>query len=121
MKSNTISMCILWFAMMVMGIAEIFFAKLASNEFYVISSAAITMFLILIWFIEDSRNINHQPSMLLKVFVVFFPFIAIPYYLVRYKGWRRTFRSMSVFFGWVLLYFVVMLLATLILEHVALV
>lgn len=42
------------------------------------------------WFIQDAKEIGLKPSKALRIGVLVGASLCIPYYLIRYKGWRRA-------------------------------
>ena len=50
-----------------------------------------------IWFVEDAKVLGLNPSKALRVGVVTGASICIPYYLLRYKGFKRSMHSVSKF------------------------
>ena len=99
MKRSTLLLLAFWAIMLGFGLIELLNESVSNNEAYIAISSILTMFIILVWFVEDAREINHTPSLLLKLGVVFLCFISVPYYLIRYKGWKRSLRSFITFLG----------------------
>ena len=42
------------------------------------------------WFIQDAKDIGVRPSKALQFGVIVGASLCVPYYLVRYKGWKRS-------------------------------
>lgn len=61
------------------------------------------------WFLADAHDSKYNTSFDLKVCVFIFNVIAIPYYLIKYKGWHRAFISFVKFFIFLVLQLVVVL------------
>ncbi len=104
MKNSTIYMLVFWLAMFIFGYLDFVFENSKFNGSYYLVSMFISVFFMFVWFIEDSRQINVQPSNTLKILVVAVGFLVIPYYLVKYKGWHKSLISFSKFTGFLLLY-----------------
>ena len=52
-----------------------------------------------IWFIEDAKELGIIPSKALMIGVIAGASISIPYYLLRYKGFKRSLLSAGKFAG----------------------
>lgn len=52
-----------------------------------------------IWFIEDAKELGMIPSKALTFGIVIGASICIPYYLLRYKGLKRSLFSLGKFVG----------------------
>ena len=66
---------------------------------YVISTLAILIFFVFIWFLADAANIGFKPSTGLKIAVIAFAVAAIPYYRFRYTGFKKGMLFIGKFFG----------------------
>ena len=66
---------------------------------YVLIQIPVLMFFTFAWFVTDARNLDIQPSYGLKIGVVFLSIIFIPFYLVKYKGWKKSLVSFGKFFA----------------------
>jgi hypothetical protein len=62
------------------------------------------------WFMADAAEINLKPSYALKMGIVAFGYIALPYYLIRYKGWLRGFMAIAKFLVYLFAYFFISVL-----------
>ena len=63
----------------------------------------INTFIVLAWFLADSKESNYYPKRYFKILVLLFSYIVIPYYLIKVKGWRRAGVAFSKFFVYSLL------------------
>jgi len=61
--------------------------------------AVVSVSLMFVWFLLDSRERSKKISLVLKVAVVVLPVFAIPYYKVKYDGWLPAVRFTGVFFA----------------------
>ena len=66
---------------------------------YIFSSLAILVFLLFAWFLADADRIGFKPSTGLKIAVIAFAVIAIPYYRFRYTGFKKGMLFIGKFFG----------------------
>jgi hypothetical protein len=82
---------------------------LADYPFSVLTSFCLS-FIMFAWFMADSEEINLRPSYGLKVAIVAFAYLALPYYLIRYKGWSRGVIAIAKFFVYLFAYFFVAIL-----------
>ena len=77
------------------------FNALFHAEINLIASQLLTVVMVYaasyIWFVEDAKVLGQKPSKALVVGVVTGASICIPYYLLRYKGFKRSVLSVSKF------------------------
>lgn len=66
---------------------------------YLIISTLVILFIMFAWFVTDAKETGIKPSIWLKIGVIFIALIFIPYYLVKYKGWNRSYKSFALFFA----------------------
>ena len=67
-----------------------------AGNYYLGTTLAATA-LVLGWFLADSSELGVKTSPLLKTGVVALAIVAVPYYLLRYKGWRQSLKSFGIF------------------------
>lgn len=90
MKKCTSTMYLFWFVMLVFNYTDIYFLGSRYEVIYFASTALITVFLVFSWFLSDAGENDVIPSTGLKLGVIVIPFITIPYYLLKYKGLKRS-------------------------------
>ena len=54
-------------------------------------------FSLLFWFLADAKSINYKPSKAFQYGVILTSFISVPYYLLKYKGIKRSLLSFLLF------------------------
>ena len=92
-----------WALMVLFGYLDILFGNSEYWNEYSVTSMLICTAAIFLWFLEDAKEIGKKPTIALKIGVVVAAIIAIPYYLLRYKGWRRSVASFAKFAGFTLM------------------
>jgi hypothetical protein len=80
------------------------------NYPYSVLTSICLSFTMFAWFMADAKEINLNPSYELKVAIVAFGYISLPYYLIRYKGWLRGLKAIAKFIVYVFAYFFVVVL-----------
>jgi len=80
---------------------------------YALVSTITLLFLMFAWFISDARELGIKPSAGLKLGVILAGVIFIPYYLVKYKGRQRSYKSFITF----LAFLIPLILYTLLFEY----
>jgi hypothetical protein len=109
MKKNKLYLLLFWVSVLAMDLIELFFTVDSSElSAYSIVTTFILSFIMFAWFMADAEEIGLTPSYGLKVAVVTLSFAALPYYLIRYKGWARGLFSMLKFALIALVYFAFM-------------
>jgi hypothetical protein len=109
MKKSKKLMLVFWVTAILLDLAEFFYASDSSDlNPYAVASTFVLSFIMFAWFIADADDIRHKPSYGLKLAIVSLSFLAIPYYLIRYKGWGRALLSMTRFVLILFIYFAVM-------------
>lgn len=86
-----------------------FISPQTSYQFSVLASICLS-FTMFAWFMADAQEIKLKPTYSLKVAIVAFGYIALPYYLIRYKGWLSGLGSIAKFFVYLFGYFFVAVL-----------
>ena len=66
---------------------------------YILSSTAILLFSLFAWFLADADEIGFKPSTGLKIAVLLFSAIAIPYYRFRHTGFKKGMFFIAKVFG----------------------
>lgn len=80
-----------------------------NDPFSVFTSVTLS-FIMFAWFMADAAELNLKPSYGLKVAIVAFGYFALPYYLIRYKGWVRGCLAMIKFLVYLFAYFFIAIL-----------
>lgn len=104
MKSSTTWMFAFWGVMFIFGAVDHVFIESSFVQVYYLSSVLVVTLFMLTWFLVDAKELGHKPSTGLKIGVVAIGFLAIPYYLLKYKGSARAFVSFSKFLGFLVVY-----------------
>lgn len=104
MKKSTILMYVVWLAMLAIYFIDPFFRGYKFENVYFVSTSLVLTFLIFYWFVTDASEMQITPSAGLKIGVIAVAFMALPYYLIRYKGFKRSLLSFVKFFGFVALF-----------------
>ncbi|MGF1723950.1 hypothetical protein [Photobacterium nomapromontoriensis] len=162
MKINTVLMCVIWAVVITLGIVDEHFREIRGNYVYMFSLSVAFIILIYSWFVFDARTIHYTPSGKLKLVVLMFLIIAVPYclippygfvipylisssimasfyfkpsyelnlifvllllmavcfFFVKYKGFRRSVGSFIIFIGWLLLYLSVITITNVVIKYV---
>ena len=66
-------------------------------------TAILSVAIIFLWFILDSRARKIPTSSALKAAVIVVPFIGVPYYKFKYFGWKDGFKFLTIFLTLLLL------------------
>lgn len=103
MKKSVILMYVFWLVVLAIQIIDIYVFGSKSNNIYDAITLFIMAFFIYYWFITDAGELNIIPSAGLKVSVVLIAFVALPYYLLKYKGFKRTLISFSKVAGFIII------------------
>jgi len=72
-------------------------------NYYLISTIILTL-IAFTWFLADANDLNYTPSTLLKIGVIAAGIFVLPYYIIKFKGWRRSMVSFGKVFVFILLY-----------------
>jgi len=104
MKNNTKFMFVFWGVLMVIAYLDHLFVGGKFESGYNLITIAIAAFFMFAWFLYDARENQIDPSPLLKISVVAFGFIAVPYYLFRYKGIKKAGFGVLKFVGLLMVY-----------------
>ena len=98
-RKSTILMLVFWVTIVLTTAFTAHFqaeiSQVSSQLLMIIFTYAATY----IWFIEDAKELGLVPSKALMVGVITGASISIPYYLLRYKGFKRTLLSAGKFTG----------------------
>jgi hypothetical protein len=98
-QRSTILMFVFWVSVVVTTAFTALFQaeinQLSSQLLVIIFTYAATY----IWFIEDTKELGLIPSKVLTIGVITGASICIPYYLLRYKGLKRSLLSVGKFAG----------------------
>jgi hypothetical protein len=105
-NGSTLWMFAFWAVVFVSGLLDHVFMSGPHAQIYFLAAMLTTTVFMFGWFVTDASEMGRRPSWGLKVAVLMFGFIAIPYYLLRYKGPRRTLLSISKFSAFLLVYLV---------------
>ena len=96
--------CVFWAVLFLMATVDVFIASSTTVDenfgwilIYRLAQVVITPLLALVWFTADAEEQNHHPSTLFRVFVLLLGALAIPIYLLRVKGVKRTLLSFGMF------------------------
>jgi hypothetical protein len=99
LRKNTILMFIFWITVIVTStFTARFHAEISlfnSQLLIIVFTYAATY----IWFIEDAKELGLAPSKALTIGVIISGSICVPYYLLRYKGFKRSLYSLGKFVG----------------------
>lgn len=113
MKKSHKILLLFWGTAICLKLIGLFFVtSISSENIFSTLNTFLLSFLLFAWFMADAQEINLKPSYGLKVAVVSISLIAIPYYLVRYKGWQKAFVVISQFLGNVFILFFIFALLT---------
>ncbi len=74
------------------------------RELFALSTSFVLLGVMFAWFLADARENRFSVSYGLKIMVVALPFVTLPYYLFRYKGYQRALISLGKF-GLILLFY----------------
>ena len=98
-QKSTILMLVFWLSIIITTAFTALFqaeiSQFSSQLLMIIFTYAATY----IWFIEDARELGIVPSKALIAGVITGASICIPYYLLRYKGFKRSLLSAGKFAG----------------------
>lgn len=79
-----------WVALAVLTATDRYLGPtIAGDPRYFIVTTLILVSIVFWWFLADARLRNVKPSTGLKIAVVALSAIAIPYYRIRYTGWKN--------------------------------
>ncbi|MGR9053927.1 MAG: hypothetical protein ACU84J_14875 [Gammaproteobacteria bacterium] len=119
MKKNTFWMLVFWgfqFFLEFMAVfiesgfpvdthsRTLFYIVVYPQAFYYLT-VPVSLTLLIFWFIADAWESDYGVSYGVKQGALFFSGLAIPYYLIKYKGWKRSLISFAKFFGFIIAYF----------------
>ena len=113
LKTSTKLMYLFWvfsIFLMVMDNHPKNFPLLPANYFLVTTIAS--GLLVFAWFLADAKELDIRPSPLLKVSVVACAGLAVPYYLIKYKGQKQFLKSFGKFLLLLLGSLIIMLIIT---------
>ncbi len=99
MKRNTVLAIAVWLFLALSMLLDLVFLNTVYAQTYNLTVTIVLACLILAWAIADSRTIGVKLSPILKACIVAFGVFAVPYYLIRYKGIRRSMISFGKFFA----------------------
>jgi len=99
MNHSAILMVIIWALWFLSTPFDYFLDELPFYTTYNYTLAFISTLLVFAWYLVDTKGIGVQSSKKLNIGVLLIPIIFIPYYLVKYKGWKRSVISFSKFAG----------------------
>ncbi len=102
MKQSTIYMLVLWGLVFLSTPFDYLLEDKSFYNAYVFTSSIILLFIIFAWFISDARELGVKPSNGLKIGVILLAVIFVPYYLVKHKGWHRSFKSFVKFLAFLI-------------------
>jgi hypothetical protein len=99
MKRSTVLMCVFW--------GTVIIVSASSNALHATATVLQVQFLTIIliyasaynWFIQDTKENGLVPSKGLQFGVATAASLCVPYYLIRYKGWKRASYSAVRFSG----------------------
>ena len=97
-------MYVFWLMMLTFAYLDVKFDGSKNETAYFVTTIVITTFVIFYWLLEDAKDINVTPSSSLKIGVIAISFIAVPYYLIKYKGIKRASLSFAKFSGFILVF-----------------
>lgn len=95
MKNNVLLMLIFWGLLIIFGLLDPFLSHY-DQTYFLITTVVITLS-IFAWFLADVHENNFPVGRAMKVFVLALSFIAVPIYLIRYKGWKVAMKSFGKF------------------------
>jgi len=105
-KKSTRMSVIFWASLMAIGWLDHVFSRAPAAAPYHFASILAISVLFFAWFMADASDLGVAPSRALKVSVLAVAVLAIPYYLLRYKGLKRSLMSMVKFAGFLSVYMV---------------
>ena len=98
-------MILFWVVLTILGLLDPYFLGKPYEQNYYIFSILISTILMFSWFLSDIRDNNFVVGRILKVAVLFIGILALPIYIIKYKGWKTALKS----FGKFVLFFVIYL------------
>ena len=107
MKKSFVWMFVFWVVFLAIEIFDIFLASRFDEGTFSLVTLLISTVFLFVWFLSDSKDENIITSKGLKIAVIAVSFIAIPYYLIKYKGIKRFGFSFLKFFGFAVVFLMV--------------
>lgn len=104
-------MWLFWLMLLAFGLFDPYVSNYLDQDAYVLTSSFIITACLFAWFIFDARESNYSPSKGLKIAVIAVGVLAIPYYVVKAKGFKRALISLATFLGFAIAYFAFFALA----------
>ena len=112
MKKSQILMYAFWVCFLLLSLLDLFQLQPTNDGgVYTLASGIFCAILILMWLNADSQEIGVRVSPLLKVGTVVFAGVAVPVYLIKYKGLRRSLKSFSKFLGFLIAFFAILIVS----------
>ena len=114
MKKKTALTILVWVLIFLSALLdEILPADIVNSTEYYFLVMVIMLFSIFAWFMEDAEEIGFKPSIGLRIGVILFAVVAIPYYRFKHTGFKKgmlfivkilgMFLLMSFFLGMLLI------------------
>jgi len=89
-KNSTKLMWGFWVTISLSLILELHFPSLPNNLLYRCISTIFFTFFVLLWVLEDARDINVDLSKGFQWGVILLSVIFVPFYLIKYKGLKKA-------------------------------